>query len=217
MPRIKNYTDTFLGEITINFSVKNNKFEIVVDRPVGFTSDEKLNDWDSVERYLEQLKVYKKYDSQFIRKVIHLDFQSTELGTDEVIPSGIKLGGTKMKYGVGFTMNWYVCDEFSTYWMSDEWKNSPNYYPSMGGNTTKYTIVEAYDGHGDMRVGATNILGQLFYGDGITLDYSDELYNFLIDTQYKLQDIIQKLANFINPDPKILLQNIANNQLRLGE
>lgn len=219
MPKIKKYTDTFLGEITINFTVKHNKFEVFVEggTPKGFNSSEKLNDWDSVEKYLEEFEKFKKYDSQFIRKIIYLDFKSSEIGTNESI-SGLKLDGTILNDGVAFKMNWYVLDEFSTYYASDEWKKSPNYYPSIGEKETKYTIVEAHDGYGDSSIGRTNILPQLFLSSkGLELEYTDELYNFLIDTEYQLKDIIKQLSNFINPDPKILLQNIANSQLKLGE
>ena len=59
-----------------------------------------------------------------------------------------------------------------------------------------------------------NILGQLM-GDGILLDYSDELYYFLTNTSEKLKEIISQLVKFINPDPKILMENILNYQLKL--
>lgn len=87
MPQIDKYLDDVLGEIKITFSKKSNKFEVILNGksyPNGFISDEHLKDWDSVERHIEKLKNYKRYNQLYVRRVIIIDLK-TSIDKDEYI------------------------------------------------------------------------------------------------------------------------------------
>lgn len=200
MPTIKKINDNILGEFKVNFSVVNNLFYLDgVDFPKGFKCDIIMDNWSNVEKYISELKDATMYNSKYVKKHIFLEFKTSE---SEHLQN-INKEKFFMSDEVGFKLNWYILDEFSS--------NVGHFHKVH----SLFKVIESHSGKVYNKTGQMNILGQLFMGDGILLDYSEDLYDFLTNTSEKLKEIIFQLAKFINPDPKILMENILNQQLKL--
>ncbi|MBN1214193.1 MAG: hypothetical protein JXA99_02000 [Candidatus Lokiarchaeota archaeon] len=203
MPTIKKINDNILGEFKVNFSVVNNLFYLDgVDFPKGFKCDIIMDNWSNVEKYISELKDATMYNSKYIKKHIYLEFKTSESLQNINNEKYLMENNFYMDDEVGFKLNWYVLDEFSS--------NSGRFHKVY----PLFKVIESHSGKIHSKTGQMNILGQLMR-DGILLDYSDELYYFLINTSEKLKEIISQLAKFINPDPKILMENILNHQLKI--
>lgn len=203
MPTIKKINDNILGEFKVNFSVVNNLFYLDgVDFPKGFKCDIIMDNWSNVEKYISELKDATMYNSKYIKKHIYLEFKTSESLQNINNEKYLMEDNFYMDDEVGFKLNWYVLDEFSS--------NSGRFHKVY----PLFKVIESHSGKIHSKTGKMNILGQLM-GDGILLDYSDELYYFLTNTSEKLKEIISQLAKFINPDPKILMENILNHQLKI--
>lgn len=202
MPLIKKIHDNVLGEFKVNFSVKHNRFEFAeLTTPTGYHKYELMYSWEDVEKQIGFIKEATIHESKYIAKKIYIIFKSSEgqkITKDELF---IDDDRDVLSYcDVGFELKWYVCDEFSNY---NDKVNLYKIIESHAGNQTNYN-------HGKI-----NILPQLLHG-GREFDYTDELYNFLIDSSNKLKTIIKHMADFINPDDNKFLDNINNSQLKLN-
>jgi hypothetical protein len=206
MPTIKKINDNILGEFKVNFSVANNLFYLDgITYPKGFKCDIIMDNWSNVEKYISELKAATMYDSKYVKKHIFLEFKTSESEHLQNINKEKFFMSDKfsMSDEVGFKLNWYILDEFSS--------NVGHFHKVQ----SLFKVIESHSGKVHNKTGQMNILGQLFMGDGILLDYSEDLYDFLTNTSEKLKEIISQLAKFINPDPKILMENILNQQLKI--
>ena len=204
MPLIKKIKNKIIGEINVNFSNRLNRFEVVCAIPIGFKYNTLLFNWNDVEKYIKVVENATLYKSKFIKKVIYMDFKTSPLEKDKqdkqekfILDETARVLDTN----VGFSLDWWVLDEFSS-----------------SGRHNIFKIVESHKGQRGSDIGKIDILPQLFYNKGQVLDYSDELYDFLVNSSEKLRVILKQMVDFINIDPKVLMENILNNngQLKIG-
>lgn len=205
MPLIKKYDDSVLGEVKINFSVKYNRFEVICKRPNVYNKTAELNSWDDVETLLDELKRAFLEKENFIRKLIVVVFTSSEHNVKDDTKELFGMSSVE-RNNVSFTINFYVLNEYQI------------------GKHFECRKLECHDGRDNpMEIREhelnLNILPQLLpsYKNEYVFDYTDELYDFLTNTTVQLKDIIKNMVKFMNPDPKVFLDNISKNQLELGE
>ena len=200
-------------EFEIHISIKTGRFDV---RPMDAAVAAKIASvhkfqgtntfWEAMEQVKEQAEVYRT-NFQFNRKVIVVQLQTsvsdhTKIdkwpGMGERIETPDKLTG-----GEGFTIKWYVAEEFKT-----EFRGKP---------VLLYRIIES-SLTGKVENGQIHNIYQVTTGSGEprVINYSDDLYDWLKDLQNKVKSMLEKLNTFFDPDPVKFLENFNNAPLQLG-
>jgi hypothetical protein len=228
MPLITKIHKEPVGEFTIKFSTRLNKFEIEypTDRPEVLAQlnnqvihrNHNLLKWDDVEAEIQSIIDQYRTKILMTRKVIIIRLQTSE--------SNYEFENTREWFGKvtteqkkydrlndveGFALQWYVAEEY---------QYPQNNRVQMGKNSLRYKIIETNKNckrFGTNLLGKphdyTNILPQLMndddgHGSLRIFTYTDDLYQFLQEVQESIATMLHRMIDYFSVDPQKFLNNV---------
>lgn len=222
MPVIAKIHKAPIGEFVIKFSTRHYRFEI--EYPTGdeavsqklrhecISRNYYLYSWADVEKELDSILDQYRHNFLLKRRVIIIELKTSESKYKLNKPSNWEGVPDKMEpldlmsdYE-GFQLKWYVADEYEYpnkrslfYRITDTNKNLRN---------RDYYLNNARD--------HTNILPQLFLGnDNLRVfGYTEELYQFLQETQASITRMLNRMIDYFSIDPQKFLDNVQQ-QIKL--
>lgn len=219
MPLITKLRKEAVGEFSIKFSTRLNKFEIEypTDRPEVLAQlqnkvihrNYNLFRWSDVEDEINS--IVDQYCTKILmtRKVIIIRLRTSESNYEFVRDREWygKFTTEQKQYDhlndvEGFSLKWYVAEEYQY----------PQNATIMGKDYLRYKIIES-NKNSKRQSYSTNILPQLMNeddGEGSirVFTYSDDLYQFLQDTQRSISTMLQRMIDYFSVDPQKFLNNV---------
>lgn len=227
MPLITKIHKEPVGEFTIKFSTRFNKFEIEypTDNPEVLAQLQNqvihrnydLLKWDDVEEEIQSIVDQYRTKLLMTRKVIIIRLRTSESNYEfEHKTEWFGKVTTKQEQFdhlnevEGFALQWYVAEEY-------QYPQSKK--PQMNRVYLRYKIIET--NKNNQRKGGyllskgdrTNILPQLMNdsdGNGSLriFTYTDDLYQFLQEVQESITAMLHKMIDYFSVDPQKFLNNV---------
>lgn len=226
MPFITKINKSPIGDFTIKFSTRLNKFEIEypTDNPEVTAQlqnqvihrNYNLLSWGDVEAEIQRIVDQYRTKILMTRKVIIIRLRTSESNYEfEHKREWMGRVTTEKKQydhlndSEGFALQWYVAEEYQ--------------YPKNPRNLSKdylrYKIIETnknnhrYGSHLLAKADNTNILPQLMndddgHGSIRIFAYTDELYQFLQDVQGSITNMLNRLIDYFSVDQEKFLNNV---------
>jgi hypothetical protein len=226
MPLITKIHKAPVGEFTIKFSTRLNKFEIEypTDNPEVLAQlnnqvinrNHNLLKWDDVEAEIQSIIDQYRTKILMTRKVIIIRLRTSESNYEFESKREWfgKVTTEQKQYDrlndvEGFALQWFVAEEYQ--------------YPKKANiqrNDLRYKIIETNKNNnrsgyylGGKGRDTTNILPQLMndddgYGSLRIFTYTDDLYQFLQEVQESISTMLHKMIDYFSVDPQKFLNNV---------
>jgi len=225
MPLITKIYKSPVGEFTIKFSTRFNRFEIeyptsdpeilaqITNQVINRNYD--LLKWDDVEAEIQSIIDQYRTKILLTRKVIIIRLRTSESNYDFESKTEWygKVTTKQEQYDLlkdveGFTLQWYVAEEY-------QYPKS-SHISMSNSDHLRYKIIETNKNckrFGHTKHDNTNILPQLMHNDDGNgslriFTYTDELYQFLQEVQVSIATMLHKMIDYFSVDPQKKLNNV---------
>lgn len=201
--------DLFKGTVSIDLDKKTGQFRVYF--PAGVKAPklaEPMYTYKEAEQYIKDAQEHHIREEYFVRKVVFISLHSSEMEEAK----GMSSNGAVHQYGTFVGLNWTVCNEYEIELLREmkheEWSGARgitkhrNYQPYK---ETRYEVIQESKYYQDRR-GHGKIRGsyQLFPHnmEPIILPYREELVQFLINVEAKLETLVQQMTAFFSAEDK---------------
>ena len=196
-----------IGEFTIKFSTRYNKFLIELPINTDINKVGKVNSvdtWKEVIAECDRINEEYQYKVTLLRKVIVIKLKtsaSPEKEKQKATSNYTKWNfgdDERMKSSQGFEINWWIADEF-------KYKNSKKYkVTECGKNSSNWSYENS----------RIDFISKVC-GDPVrVLDYREDLHVWFKNLDVAIDAMLQQLIKYFDPDPDIFIYNFENNELK---